>query len=370
MAKLDVLIVGAGLYGAVCAEQLKQRGYRIKVIEKRDHIAGNAYTQIKESIAIHRYGAHIFHTNRADIWQYVNQFATFNRFTNSPLANFQGKLYNLPFNMNTFYQLWGVTTPEQAQQKLSQQRAEMDGIEPQNLEQQAIALAGRDIYERLIKGYTEKQWGKNTRELPAFIIRRLPLRLTYDNNYFNDRFQGIPEQGYTEMVRQMLDGVDVQLQCDFLKERERWLSQTHFTIYTGPIDAYFDHCFGALGYRSLDFELKRFDSPNVQGNAVINYTERHIPYTRTIEHKHFAPVDTPHSFISYEYPRHWQPGDEPYYPINDETNMALYKRYYQSASRLKHIHFGGRLGQYRYFDMHQVIAAALHFCQKWHQVSQ
>lgn len=365
--QLDFLIVGAGLYGAVCAEQLQKQGYRVKVIERRSHIAGNTYTENCEGIAIHRYGAHIFHTSDKVIWDYVQQFAEFNRFTNAPLANFQGKLYNLPFNMHTFHQLWGVTTPEQAEKKLTQQRAEMVGIAPQNLEEQALSLVGRDIYETLIKGYTEKQWGRKATELPAFIIRRLPLRLTYDNSYFNDCFQGIPVQGYTQMVANMLQGIEVELNCDFLAQREYWQTQAKQIIFTGPIDQYFGYELGTLEYRSLKFETKRFEQANVQGNAVINYTEREVPYTRSIEHKHFAPVEAQHSYISYEYPKDWQLGDEPYYPVNDERNMALYKAYRQKAKDYPHIHFGGRLGQYRYYDMHQVIAAALHFCQQFIQ---
>ncbi|MFM2486973.1 UDP-galactopyranose mutase [Celerinatantimonas yamalensis] len=365
MAKLDVLIVGAGFYGAVCAQQLHARGYRVAVIEKRAHIAGNAYTESKDNIMLHCYGAHIFHTSNAKVWDYVNQFGEFNRFTNSPLANYQGHLYNLPFNMNTFYQLWGVTTPEQALHKLNQQRAEMAGIEPQNLEQQAIALVGRDIYERLIKGYSEKQWGRPASELPAFIIRRLPLRLTFDNNYFTDRFQGIPIHGYTALVSNILADIEVTLNCDYLAEKSHYDAMAHQVIYTGPIDAYFAYCYGALEYRSLKFETQCFEQANVQGNAVINYTEQSIPYTRSIEHKHFAPVESPVSYVSYEYPVPWQMGDEPYYPINDSVNNALYQRYRQLATTCPNVHFGGRLGQYRYYDMHQVISAALTFCQQF-----
>ncbi|MFM2481324.1 UDP-galactopyranose mutase [Celerinatantimonas sp. YJH-8] len=369
MSQWDFLIVGSGLYGAVCAQQLSSRGYRVKVIEQRDHIAGNIYTENKEGIAIHRYGAHIFHTSDAAIWDYVQQFAQFNRFTNSPLANFRGKLYNLPFNMHTFYQLWGVTTPQQALHKLEQQRAEMQGKTPTNLEEQALALVGRDIYETLIKGYSEKQWGRPACELPAFIIRRLPLRFTFDNNYFSDHFQGIPVDGYTALVQNMLEGIDVSLNCDFFDASSQWALQAKHIIYTGPIDRYFGYQLGHLGYRSLRFDLKRFDTANVQGNAVINYTDPETPYTRTIEHKHFAQVSTSHSYLTYEYPQAWQPGTEPYYPINDEPNMALYKRYRELARALPQVHFGGRLGQYRYFDMHQVIAAALHYCQQFTAVS-
>lgn len=354
----DYLIVGAGLFGAVCACELRKQGKKVLVIEKRPHIAGNAYTEDHQGIQVHRYGAHIFHTNDQEVWNYVNAHAEFNRFTNSPLAYHQGKLYNLPFNMNTFYQLWGTLTPAEAAARIEQQRAEMQGREPQNLEEQAISLVGRDIYETLIKGYTEKQWGRKATELPAFIIRRLPVRLTYDNNYFSDRYQGIPIGGYTRLVASLLDGIDLQLGVDFLAHRAHYRDLARQIIYTGPIDEYFDYCFGTLEYRSLRFENSTLPVANYQGNAVINYTEADVPYTRVIEHKHFDPVETPHTVITHEYPADWAPGDEPYYPVNDEKNMQLLARY-QALAKQESVLFGGRLAEYRYYDMHQVIRSAL-----------
>lgn len=356
--KYDYLIVGAGLFGAVCAHELNKLGKKVLVVEKREHIGGNVYTENHDGIQVHKYGAHIFHTNDKEIWDYVNSFSDFNRFTNSPLANYQGKLYNLPFNMNTFYQLWGTRTPAEAAAKIDEQRKEMEGKEPANLEEQAISLVGRDIYEALIKGYTEKQWGRKASELPAFIIRRLPVRLTYDNNYFSDRYQGIPIGGYTKLVERMLDGIEVRLNIDFLKTREQLKDLAENIIYTGPIDEYFEYCYGKLEYRSLRFESERLDIDNCQGNAVINYTEQDIPYTRVIEHKHFDPVETSHTVITREYPSEWMEGDEPYYPVNDEKNMVLFKQYRELAKKEDKIIFGGRLAEYKYYDMHQVIRSA------------
>lgn len=357
--KYDYLVVGAGLFGSVCAHELHKRGKSVLVIEKREHIGGNVYTEDQEGIQVHKYGAHIFHTNDKEIWEYVNSFVEFNRFTNSPLANYKGKLYNLPFNMNTFYQLWGTKTPAEVEVKIAEQRKEMEGKEPSNLEEQAISLVGRDIYEALIKGYTEKQWGRKATELPAFIIRRLPVRLTYDNNYFSDRYQGIPIGGYTKLIEKMLAGIEVRLGVDYLQQREFYQEMAEHIIYTGPIDEYFDYCFGSLEYRSLRFESETYAVSNFQGNAVINYTEADIPFTRVIEHKHFDPVNTSHTVVTKEYPADWKVGDEPYYPVNDETNMSLYKKYRALAKLHSNIVFGGRLSEYKYYDMHQVIASAL-----------
>lgn len=358
--KYDYLIVGAGLFGAVCAHELNKQGKKVLVVEKREHIGGNVYTENHDGIQVHKYGAHIFHTNDKEIWDYVNSFSDFNRFTNSPLANYQGRLYNLPFNMNTFYQLWGTKTPAEAVAKIDEQRKEMEGKEPANLEEQAISLVGRDIYEALIKGYTEKQWGRKACELPAFIIRRLPVRLTYDNNYFSDRYQGIPIGGYTKLVERMFDGIEIRLNTDFLKDSEQFKKLAENIIYTGPIDEYFGYCYGKLEYRSLRFETERLETDNYQGNAVINYTERDIPYTRVIEHKHFDPVETQHTVITREYPSEWKEGDEPYYPVNDEKNMSLFKKYRELAKKERNMIFGGRLAEYKYYDMHQVIFSALH----------
>lgn len=358
-AAYDYLVVGTGLFGAVCACELHKKGKRVLAVERRNHIGGNVYTEDMDGIHVHKYGAHIFHTNDKHVWEYVNAFAEFNRYTNSPLACHKGRLYNLPFNMNTFYQLWGTATPEAALEKLEEERAEMAGKEPQNLEEQAISLVGRTIYEVLIKGYTEKQWGRKATDLPAFIIRRLPLRLTFDNNYFSDRYQGIPVGGYTRLVERMLEGVDVRLGVDYLTRREQLSTLADTVIYTGPVDAYFGYCFGELEYRSLRFEEETLQTSNYQGNAVINYTERDVPYTRVIEHKHFDPVDTAHTAVTREYPADWQRGDEPYYPVNDETNTELYRRYAELADNEKTVIFGGRLAEYRYYDMHQVVASAL-----------
>lgn len=355
----DYLIVGAGLYGAVFARQAADAGKKVLVIDKRSHIGGNVYTEKVEDIDVHVYGAHIFHTNDEVVWDYVNRFATFNRFTNSPIANYKGEIYSLPFNMYTFNKMWGVVTPEQAAAKIAQQKTAAGITEPQNLEEQAISLVGTDIYEKLVKGYTEKQWGRDCKDLPAFIIKRLPVRLTYDNNYFNARFQGIPEEGYTTLVANLLNGIEVQLNTDYLQDKDDWNSKAKTVVYTGPIDAYFDNCYGPLQYRSVRFETEVLDMPNYQGNAAVNYTDRDTPYTRIIEHKHFTFGSQPKTVISKEYSTEWQPGMEPYYPVNDQQNTALYSRYKALAQQQKQVLFGGRLGQYQYFDMDVTVAAAL-----------
>ncbi|HGY1165656.1 TPA: UDP-galactopyranose mutase [Citrobacter braakii] len=361
--KYDFLIVGSGLFGATCAHELTKKGKRVLVIDKRSHIGGNIYTENVDGIHVHKYGAHIFHTNDKQIWDYVNSFVEFNRFTNSPLAYYQGKLYNLPFNMNTFYQLWGTITPEEAKNEIARQRGEMSGKVPENLEEQAISLVGRDIYEYLIKGYTEKQWGRKTTELPAFIINRIPVRFTYDNNYFSDRYQGIPIGGYTMIVQKMLLNSDVVLNVDYLKEKEHYDSLAERVIYTGPIDAYFNYCHGTLEYRSLRFENEYLNIPDYQGNAVVNYTEADIDFTRIIEHKHFQPIDCKHTIITKEYPQEWTPADEAYYPINDQKNMELFHRYRKLAAE-EDILFGGRLAEYKYYDMHQIIRSAFNLLDK------
>ncbi|MFT6918571.1 MAG: UDP-galactopyranose mutase [Cognaticolwellia sp.] len=357
--KYDYLIVGAGFFGAICAHELSKKGKKVLVIDKRDHIGGNAYTRDVGGIQVHQYGAHIFHTNDKQIWDYVNDLTPFNRFTNSPLAMYKGQLFNLPFNMNTFHQLWGVVTPEQAKAKIAEQRAEMVDKEPSNLEEQAISLVGRDMYETLIKGYTEKQWGCSATELPAFIIKRLPVRFTYDNNYFADNYQGIPIGGYTKLFEKMLAGVEVRLNTDYLANKTLFDAVADKVIYTGPIDAYFYHQLGTLDYRSLEFEHSTLQQENYQGNAVVNYTESEVPYTRVIEHKHFDPVDTVHTVVSKEYPKDWQLGDEPYYPVNDNKNMELFKQYRKLSKQEQNVIFGGRLAEYKYYDMHQVIRSAL-----------
>lgn len=357
--KYDFVIVGAGFFGAICARELTDAGKKVLILEKRKHIGGNAYTRNEDGINIHQYGAHIFHTNDKDIWEYVNNLVPFNRYTNSPLAIHKGKLFNLPFNMNTFHQLWGVTTPKQAKDKIAEQRAEMEGREPKNLEEQAISLVGRDMYNTLIKGYTEKQWGCSATELPAFIIKRLPVRFTYDNNYFTDNYQGIPIGGYTKLFERLLDGIEVQLDTDYLVNRKYYDSITKKIIYTGPIDEFFEYKLGTLDYRSLKFEHERLEEENYQGNAVINYTEREVPYTRIIEHKHFESAMTKHTVISKEYPKDWVLGDEPYYPINDEKNMSIYRKYRELSKKTERVIFGGRLAEYKYYDMHQVIRSAL-----------
>ena len=355
----DYLIVGAGLFGAVFAREKADTGKKCLVVDRRGHIAGNAYTETVEGIDVHRYGAHIFHTNDEEVWAYVNRFARFNRFTNSPIANYRGELYNLPFNMNTFHQMWGVVTPEQARAEIRRQQAAAGDGEPRDLEEQAIRLVGRDIYEKLVKGYTQKQWGRPCTELPAFIIRRLPVRFTYDNNYFNARYQGIPEEGYTALAERLLAGIPVRLHTDFLRQREELSALAETVVYTGAIDAYFDYRLGALEYRSLRFETEVLDTDNYQGNAVVNYTDAETPWTRIIEHKHFTFGTQPKTVITREYSAAWQPGDEPYYPVNDQRNTELYQRYAALAAQEPHTLFGGRLGAYRYYDMDQVIAAAL-----------
>ena len=364
MNRYDYLIVGAGLFGAVFAREAADAGKRVLVVEKRPHIAGNVYTETVEGIHVHRYGAHIFHTNDTEVWNYVNRFAVFNRFTNSPVANFRGELYSLPFNMYTFNKMWGVTTPQEAEAEIARQRAEITG-EPKNLAEQAISLVGRDIFEKLIQGYTEKQWGRPCDQLPAFIIKRLPVRLTFDNNYFNALHQGIPVGGYTRLVENLLDGVEVRLSTDYLAEKESLDALADKVIYTGPIDAYFGFSLGTLEYRSVRFETELLDLPNYQGNAAVNYTDRETPWTRIIEHKWFQfgkdddGNDLPRTVISREYSSEWQPGDEPYYPVNDEKNTALFARYQALAENEPKVLFGGRLGEYQYYDMDQVIAAAL-----------
>lgn len=362
--KYNYLVVGAGLYGATVAQRLYEAGKSVLMIEKRSHIAGNVYTEDVEGIHVHKYGAHIFHTNNKTVWDYVRRFADFNRFTNSPVANYKGELYSLPFNMYTFNKMWGVVTPEEAAAKIAEQRKEITG-EPRNLEEQAISLVGRDIYEKLIKGYTEKQWGRDCKDLPAFIIKRLPVRLTFDNNYFNALYQGIPVGGYTRMVERMLEGIEVKLGVDYLAEKEFWDDQAEKVIYTGPIDAYFNYILGNLDYRSVRFETEVLDLPNFQGNAAVNYTDEETPWTRIIEHKWFEfgkdeqGNDLPKTVISREYSSEWKPGDEPYYPVNDEKNSELYRKYKELTEKEQNVIFGGRLGEYKYYDMDQVIAVAL-----------
>ena len=361
--KYDYLVVGAGLYGAVFACEAKRKGKKVLVIDKRDHIAGNVYTEEVEGINVHKYGAHIFHTNNKKVWKYITQFAEFNRYTNSPLAFYGGKLYNLPFNMNTFSQIFGVTTPEEAKAIIDEQRAEIKG-EPQNLEEQAISLVGREIYTKLVKGYTEKQWGRDCKDLPAFIIKRLPVRYTYDNNYFNDTYQGIPVNSYNELINKLLDGVEVRLNTDFLADKDYYLSLAEKCVYTGTIDGYFDYALGNLDYRSLRFETETLDIEEFQPVAVVNYNERQIPFTRIIEHKHFEFGNQEKTVITREYPANWEIGDEPYYPVNDDRNNALYKEYKALAENEKNVIFGGRLGQYKYFDMDKCIESALALCDK------
>ncbi|WP_419068651.1 UDP-galactopyranose mutase [Candidatus Allofournierella excrementavium] len=355
----DYLIVGAGLYGAVFAQKAMEAGKTCLVIEKRDHIAGNIYTEAVEGIQVHRYGAHIFHTNNDEVWNYVNRFATFNRYTNSPVANYKGEIYNMPFNMNTFNKMWGVITPAEAQAEIERQRAAHYVAEPKNLEEQAINLVGTDIYEKLVKHYTEKQWGRPCTELPAFIIKRLPVRFIYDNNYFNALYQGIPVGGYTAMVEKMLEGAEVKLGVDYLADKAAWDAVADKVVYTGPIDAYFGYKLGALAYRSVRFETETLDMENYQGNAVVNYTDADTPYTRIIEHKHFEFGAQPKTVISREYSAEWKVGDEPYYPVNDEANGALYQQYKALAEGEEKVLFGGRLGEYKYYDMDRVIEAAL-----------
>ena len=361
----DYLIIGAGLYGAVFAQQAKAAGKSVLVIDKRNHIAGNVYTENVAGIDVHKYGAHIFHTNNKEVWDYVNRFVTFNRFTNSPVANYKGELYSLPFNMYTFNKMWGVVTPDEAAAKIAEQKAAAGITEPKNLEEQAISLVGTDIYEKLIKGYTQKQWGRPCTELPSFIIQRLPVRLTFDNNYFNALYQGIPIGGYTRLVEKLLEGIEVRLGVDYLEHKDELDALAEKVVYTGPIDAYFGYRLGALEYRSVRFETELLDIPNFQGNAAVNYTDAETPYTRIIEHKWFTfgkdeqGNDLPKTVISREYSSEWHPGDEPYYPVNDEKNSALYAKYKALAEKEPKVLFGGRLGEYKYYDMDAVIAAAL-----------
>ncbi|KAA8665390.1 UDP-galactopyranose mutase [Clostridium sp. HV4-5-A1G] len=364
MKDYDYLIVGSGLFGAVCAYELTKRRKKCLVIEKRDHVGGNIYCKRIEGINVHQYGAHIFHTNNKMIWNYMNQFAEFNKYINSPLAFYKNEVYNLPFNMNTFNKMWGLRTPAEAKAKIKAQIAEANIIEPKNLEEQAISLVGRDIYEKLIKGYTEKQWGKDCRELPTFIIKRLPVRFTYNNNYFNDLYQGIPIGGYTKIIEKMLNGIQVSLNTDFFSNRKFFMSIASKIIFTGMIDEFYDYCYGQLEYRSLKFETRLLDEENYQGNAVVNYTEFEIPYTRIIEHKHFEYGKQSNTVITKEYPIKWEKGDEPYYPINDNKNNKLYHKYKKLAEKKNEIIFGGRLGMYKYFDMDDIVIEALNMLDK------
>ena len=357
--KYDYLVVGSGLYGAIFAHEIKKHGKTVLVIDKRSHIAGNIYTEKIEGINVHKYGAHIFHTNNKEVWDYINQFAEFNRFTNSPVANYHGELYSLPFNMYTFNKMWGVVTPEEAAAKIEEQKAAAGIKNPQNLEEQAISLVGTDIYEKLIKGYTEKQWGRQCKELPSFIIKRLPVRFTFDNNYFNALYQGIPIGGYTQMVDNMLCNIEVRLNEDYLANKKEYDALAENIIYTGPIDAYFNYQLGALEYRSVRFETEVLNIPNFQGNAAVNYTDAETPWTRIIEHKWFEFGTQPKTVISHEYSSEWNLGDEPYYPVNDEKNSSLYEQYRVLATKENNVIFGGRLGEYKYYDMDAVIAAAL-----------
>ena len=365
--KYDYLIVGSGLFGSVFAHEMTKKGKKCLIIERRDHIGGNVYTEEKEGINVHKYGAHIFHTSNKEVWNYINQFAEFNRYTNSPVANYKGELYNLPFNMNTFYQMWKVKTPDEARAKIEEQKKESCITDPKNLEEQAISLIGRDIYEKLVKGYTQKQWGKECTELPSFIIKRLPVRFTYDNNYFNDSYQGIPIGGYTKIIEKLLEGIEVQLNSDFFDKKEEYMEMADKVLFTGMIDQYFDYCFGELEYRGLKFESETLGTNNYQGNAVINYTDAETPYTRIIEHKHFeipanelgTEKDSDKTIITREYPMQWKKGEEAYYPINDEKNSALYQKYKELAEAEENVIFGGRLGMYQYFDMWKVIEEAL-----------
>lgn len=368
--KYDYLIVGAGLFGAIFAHEAKKAGKKVLVIDRRDHIGGNIYTKEVEGIQVHQYGAHIFHTSDKEVWDYIQQFAEFNRYTNSPVARYKDELYNLPFNMNTFSKMWGVRTPAEAKEIIQRQIKEAGITKPKNLEEQAISLVGKDIYEKLVKGYTEKQWGRRATELPSFIIRRLPVRYVYDNNYFNDKYQGIPVGGYTKIIERMLEGTEVRLMTDFFADREILAKEAENIVFTGMIDAYYDYCFGELEYRSLRFETEVLNMENYQGNAVVNYTEYEVPYTRIIEHKHFeygcqggyggdGSGVSDKTVITREYPAAWSRGEEPYYPMNDEKNNALYARYRELADQEEHVIFGGRLGMYRYYDMHQVVKEAL-----------
>jgi len=359
--KYDFLVVGSGLFGAVFAERVKATGKSVLIIEKRSHIGGNIYTEKKEGIDFHKYGAHIFHTSDKKVWDYVNSFVEFNNFINSPVANYKGEIYNLPFNMNTFSRMFSISTPLEAKAIIEKQRSEIKE-EPKNLEEQAISLVGRDIYTKLIKGYTEKQWGRDCTELPSFIIKRLPVRFTYDNNYFNDKYQGIPENGYTDLIEKLIDGCDILLDTDFLSDKQKYLDMASCCLYTGAIDAYFDYKYGALEYRSLKFETEILDTPNYQGVAVMNFTEREIPYTRIIEHKHFSFADTEKTIITKEYPADLAEGKEAYYPVNDQKNNSLYEKYAEDAKK-ENVLFGGRLASYKYYDMDDTVAAALELAQ-------
>ncbi len=363
LSKYDYLIVGSGLFGAVFAQQMTASGKTCLVVEKRDHLGGNIYCRNVEGITVHEYGAHIFHTSDKKVWDYVNQFVAFNHYINSPIANYKGEIYNLPFNMNTFSKMWGIKTPAEAKAKIEEQKAQITG-EPKNLEEQAISLVGRDIYQKLIKGYTEKQWGRDCKELPAFIIKRLPVRYTYDNNYFNDRYQGIPEGGYNLLTEQLLKGCDIRLNVDFLQEKEPLSSLADKIVYTGTIDSYFDYQFGALEYRSVRFESEVLNEENHQGVAVVNYTDRETPYTRVIEHKHFEFGTQPKTVVTKEYSADWKLGDEPYYPVNDEKNQQVYAQYAALAAKEPDVIFGGRLAEYKYYDMDKVIASALRAAEK------
>ena len=356
--KYDYLIAGSGLFGSIFAYEAEKKGKKCLVIDCRSHVGGNIYCEKKDDINIHKYGAHIFHTSNKKVWKYINQFANFNNYINSPMANYKGEIYNLPFNMNTFSKMWGIITPEQAKQKIDEQRSVIQGI-PQNLEEQAISLVGTDVYQKLIKGYTEKQWGRDCKDLPAFIIKRLPVRYIYDNNYYKDRYQGIPIGGYTNIINKLLEKCDIELNVDFNKSREVYQNTAGKIVYTGPIDEYFNYKFGLLEYRGLRFETEKLDTENYQGVAVMNFTDREVPYTRVIEHKHFEFGTQPVTYVTKEYPADWKPGDEAYYPVNDDKNQELYKKYAELAKNEKNVIFGGRLAEYKYYDMDKVIESAL-----------
>ena len=363
MKQYDYILVGSGLFSGVINYLAQQQGKKCLVVERRDHMGGNVYCEDVEGIHVHKYGAHIFHTSNKKVWNFVNDLVEFNRYTNSPIANYKGEIYNMPFNMNTFSKMWGVRTPQEAKAKIDQQRAVIQG-EPRNLEEQAISLVGTDIYQKLVKGYTEKQWGRDCKDLPSFIIKRLPVRFTYDNNYFNDAYQGIPMGGYNVLVDKLFEGADVELGVDFLANREKYEALGDTIIYTGAIDAYYDYCFGKLEYRTVRFETEVLDTDNYQGVAVVNYTDRETPYTRVIEHKHFEFGTQPKTVISKEYSTDWQEGMEPYYPVNDERNQALYQKYAQKAAQESHVIFGGRLGEYKYYDMDKVIESAMNLWER------
>lgn len=363
MKKYDYILVGSGLFSGVINYLAQKQGKTCLVVERRDHMGGNVYCEDVEGIHVHKYGAHIFHTSNKKVWNFVNDLVEFNRYTNSPIANYKGEIYNMPFNMNTFSKMWGVRTPQEAKAKIDQQRAVIQG-EPHNLEEQAISLVGTDIYQKLVKGYTEKQWGRDCKDLPSFIIKRLPVRFTYDNNYFNDAYQGIPMGGYNVLVDKLFEGADVELGVDFLQNREKYEALGETIIYTGAIDAYYDYCFGKLEYRTVRFETEVLDTDNYQGVAVVNYTDRETPYTRVIEHKHFEFGTQPKTVISKEYSTDWQEGMEPYYPVNDEKNQALYQQYAQKAAQESHVIFGGRLGEYKYYDMDKVIESAMNLWER------